>query len=428
MGSVFSKLRLLQPAAFVAKAIFVALVADAVLLSFILLRRAYRKHYFAKRDSRVFYYRQRWDALISEEIPYETWRQKPFDRGIIETIALDALDAAGPQEAAKLLKFLRSSGLIEKRIFEAREFRGWRRMSALVALGRTRAPEGIAALAEGLRDPDLETRLAALRGLGRMVCPQAAEEILAWIGDTGLSVPALPLQNALIQCSAERPQLLLPYVQHAKGPVREVLGRVLGEVANPSLAMDLMQFVGDELDELRAAAARAMSHIQPGLAYDVLNELAVDPVWFVRLRAIVSMGKLSNPRAVPALLRGLSDSNRLVRLRAAEALVQLRAAIGLAGFKTDMRSAASAVDDLEKIGLLSIFEQVAALKDRYGLHAFLTALENANLRGKLETEIQESRELTPEKRKSLQEVLQTGRPLLEPVAEEQATANVSPLR
>jgi len=428
MGSVFSKLRLLQPATFVAQAIFVALVADGLLLAFILLRRAYRKHYFAKRDARVFYYRQRWDALISGEIPFETWRGKSYDRRIIETIALDALEAAGPQEAAKLLHFLRSSGLIEKRIFEAREFRGWRRLRALVALGRTRAPEGITALAEGLRDRDLETRLAALRGLGRMACPQAAEEILAWISEAGLSVPALPLQNALVQCSAERPQVLLPYVQRAKGLEREVLGRVLGEVANPSLGLDLLQFASDELDELRAAAARAMSHMQPGVAYDVLNELSRDPVWFVRLRAIVSMGKLSSPRAVPALLRGLTDSNRLVRLRAAESLLNLRATIGLAGFKADMRGTATAVEDLEKIGLLSVFEQVVALKDRYGLHAFLTALENSNLRGKLEAEIQASRELTPETKTCLQEVLLTGLPPVERTDEEQPTASVAPLR
>src|SRR5258708_2830469 len=254
MESIFEKLWRLGPAAFVLKAIVVAIVADGLLLAFILLRRTYRKRYFAKRDAHVFELRQKWDALISGKIPFETWRKNSFDRGIIETIALDAFEAAGPEESARLLKFLRASGLIEKRIFEARQFTGWRRMKALVALGRTRAPEGIPALAEGLRDRDLETRLAALRGLGRMACPQAAEEILAWVGERGLCVPALPLQSALIQCSAERPQLLLPYVQHAKGPVREVLGRVLGEVANPSLAMDLMQFVGDELDELRAAA------------------------------------------------------------------------------------------------------------------------------------------------------------------------------
>ena len=384
MESAFEKLWRLGPAAFVLKAIVVAIVADALLLAFILLRRTYRKRYFAKRDAHVFELRQKWDALISGEISFETWRKNSFDRGIIETIALDAFEAAGPEESARLLKFLRASGLIEKRIFEARQFTGWRRMKALVALGRTRAPEGIPALAEGLRDRDLETRLAALRGLGRMACPQAAEEILAWVGERGLCVPALPLQSALVLCSAERPQLLIPYVLHAEGALREVLGRVLGEVATPSLGLDLLELVGDEHEELRAAAARAMSHVEPGLAFDALNELARDPVWFVRLRAIIGLGTLCNPRAIPVLLQGLTDSNRLVRLRAAEALVELG---------TEM---------------VSIFQQVTRTRDRYGLHAYLTAIENADLRGKLEREIQASAQITEDEKKQLEKILQSG--------------------
>src|SRR5467141_5310966 len=245
------------------------------------------------------------------------------------------------------------------------------------------------ALGEALRDSDVEIRLAALRGLGRTASPQAAEEILTWLGEKGLIVPALPLQSALIQCCAERPQLLLPYVQHAEGPLREVLGRVLGEVATPSLGLDLLQFVGDDLDELRAAAARAMSHTKSGLAFDLLSELARDPIWFVRLRAIVSLGKFSDPRAVPSLLRGLTDANRLVRLRAAEALVDL---------KKDMAP---------------IFEQVVETGDRYGLHAYLTALENADLRAKLEQELQGSREIKEEVRDRLEKVLRTGTLLAE---------------
>lgn len=402
MASIFEKLWRLGPAAFVAKAIVAAILLDGLLLAFILLRRTYRKRFFAKRDARVFELRQKWGALISGQIPYETWRKKPFDLRIVESIALDAFEAAGAEESARLLKFLRASGLIEKRIFEARQLTGWRRMRALVALGRTRAPEGIPALAEGLRDRVLETRLAALRGLGRMACPQAAEEILAWVGETGLSVPALPLQSALIQCCAERPQVLLPYVQHAEGSLREVLGRVLGEVATPSLGLDLLQFVGDDLDELRAAAARALSHTKSGLAFDLLNELARDPIWFVRLRAIVSLGKLSDHRAIPSLLRGLTDSNRLVRLRAAEALVEL------------------------KIEMAPIFDQVVQTRDRYGLHAYLTALENADLRKKLETEIQASTKINDEHKLLLQKVLQTGTlPAEEPARAEQAADKVA---
>ena len=384
MGSIFEKLWRLGPAAFVFKAIIAAIVADGLLLAFIFLRRTYRKRFFARRDARVFQLRQQWDALISGTIPFARWRNKKFDRRIVEAMALDAFEAAGPEESARLLKFMRVSGLIEKRIFEAQHLKGWRRMRALVALGRTRAPEGVPALAEALRDRRLEIRLAALRGLGRTACPQAAEEILTWVGESGLQVPALPLQSAFIQCCTERPQLLLPFVKQAEGSLREILGRVLGEVATPALGLDLLQFVGDEHEELRAAAARAMSHADSGLAFDALTELAQDTTWFVRLRAIIGIGQLADPRAIPTLLTGLTDANRLVRLRAAEALVQFPAL------------------------MLPVFRQVIQLRDRYGLHAYLTAVENADLRGELEAQLQHSTRIEDEQKTALQKVLQTG--------------------
>jgi HEAT repeat protein len=392
MESIFEKIWRLGPAALVFKAIIVAVIADALLLAFILLRRLYRKRFFAKRDARVFALRQEWDDLLSARVPYSAWRANAFDRRIIETIALDALEAGTPEECAKILRFLRFSGLIEKRIFEARHLTGWRRLRALVALGRTRAPEGINALGEALHDRDLETRLAALRGLGRTASPRAAEEILAWVSEKGLVVPALPLQSALIQCCAERPQMLLPYVQNAQGPLREVLGRVLGEVATPSLGLDLLQFVGDDLDELRAAAARALSQSPSGVSLDVLNELARDSVWFVRLRAIVSLGKLSDRRAVPALLRGLTDSNRLVRFRSGEALVALNSE------------------------MVPIFQQVVATGDRYGLHAYVTAVENANLLEKLESDLRASTSMMPDEKERFLSVLMSGSLAAEEIA------------
>jgi len=402
MGSTFETIRRLGPAALVLKAIIIAIVADVLLLGFILLRRAYRARFFAKRDARVIEFRRNWEALISGKIPYETWRKKRFDLRIVETIVLDALEAAGRDESARLLKFLRRSGLIDKLIFDAQRQRGWRRRHALVSLGRTRAVEGISALAEGLRDSELETRLAALRALSRTASPEAAEEILRWIGEAGLTVPPLPLQSALIQCCAERPQVLLPYLHHAEGPLREVLGRVLGEVAAPSLGTDLLEFAGDSLDELRAAAARALSHVQPGLALDALSELARDRVWFVRLRAIVSLGKLNHAGAVPLLLHGLTDSHRLVRLRAAEGLVDFRSEMVLT------------------------FQEVAATRDLYGLHAYLTALENAGLKSQLEAELESTERVNEQERKRLLAVLAAGTLSVEqPESSEFASAGTS---
>jgi HEAT repeat protein len=219
-----------------------------------------------------------------------------------------------------------------------------------------------------------------------MACPQAGEEILNWVAEAGLGVPALPLQSALVQCCAERPQILLPYLQHAEGAIREVLGRVFGEVATPSLGTDVLQFVDDDLHELRAAAARALSNAEPGLAINVLSELTQDSVWFVRLRAIVSLGKLGHIGGIPSLLRGLTDSNRLVRLRAAEGLIDL---------KTEMAP---------------IFEKVVESADRYGLHAYMTALENAGLQMKLEAELKAIEKVGADLNttKALLEVLRTG--------------------
>lgn len=383
MASTFEKLWSLGPAALVMKAILAAVASDALLLAFILLRRTYRKRYFARRDARVIEFRKHWDALVSGQIPFERWRAKPFDRRIVETIILDAFEAAGPEEAARLLRFLRTSGLLEKLIFGARHHRGWRRRRALVALGRTRAPEGIPALGEGLRDKDTDTRLAALRGLGRMACPEAAEEILNWVGEKGLTVPALPLQTALVQACAERPQLLLPYLRHAEGQVREVLARVLGEVATAAVGSELLQFAEDDLDELRAAAARALSHTQGSLSLEAICELARDPVWFVRLRAIVSLGKHNHPEAIAALLHGLTDSNRLVRFRSAEGLVQ------------------------REREMVSIFGRVVAMRDLYGIHAYLTALENSSMRETLEAELKEAREIREQEQRQLLEVLKS---------------------
>ena len=68
MAFDFEKFLRLGPAAFVLKAILAAVAADVLLLSFIMLRRGYRRWYFAKRDARVIEIGQQWDALVSGEI------------------------------------------------------------------------------------------------------------------------------------------------------------------------------------------------------------------------------------------------------------------------------------------------------------------------------------------------------------------------
>jgi HEAT repeat protein len=184
-------------------------------------------------------------------------------------------------------------------------------------------------------------------------------------------------------------------LRHAEGPLREVLGRVLGEVAGPSLGAELIPLAEDELPELRASPARALSHAQPRFALEVLSELAQDSVWFVRLRAVVALGELHVPEAIPHLLLALTDANRLVRMRAAEGLVDLKA------------------------DMVPIFAQVVATRDRYGLHAYFAALENAGLQTQLEAELGKTESFGRSENEGLLKVLRSGKLLEEPVVAQQ---------
>jgi phage portal protein BeeE len=58
--------------------------------------------------------------------------------------------------------------------------------------------------------------------------------------------------------------------------------------------------------------------------------------------------------------------------------------------------------------MVAVFEQVVGTGDRYGLHAYLTALENADLRAKLEQELESSTAISIERKARLRGVLQTG--------------------
>ncbi len=324
MGSVFRFLAGLGPAGLVLEALALTAAAISLLLAFILLRRAVRRRYLEKRDARTFALRQQWREILNGQIAAKTWRFDALDRDIVETIVLDRLEVAPGAEQAGLTDFLRTAGLLDIRIHEARALRGWRRRQALVSLGRMRAPEAIPALGEALEARKAETRLAAVRGLGHIATPEAAGPLLQQTVRGTVRVPERPLLAALLACCATEPRILLPFLRKAKASIRPLLARVLGEVAGPGMDEDLLLLSADPLSEVRAAAARALAHASPRAALAALAGLAEDEAWFVRLRAVVALGQQRDPRAIPVLLETLCDPVRSVRRRSAVALAQMR--------------------------------------------------------------------------------------------------------
>jgi HEAT repeat protein len=353
MEFVFNGIEKLGPAGLVLQAILVSLLGIVLLVGFIVLRRWYRARYFRRRNERTVVLRSQWDDILSGKIPAAAWRFDPLDCDIVESILLDSIEMSSAANLPPLLECLRVSGLLDTRIYQARTTQGWNQRTALLTLGRTRAMEAIPALAEGLDSPLRETRIAAVRGLGRTARMEAALPILDRIVTGQFDAPERSLKNALVNCCRTHPHILINYLEHSDGPVRELLARVLGELASPDLGEELLVLATDSLPEVRASAARALGNTNTPYSLPALHSLASDPEWFVRLRAVVALGQIENIGKIKILLHALCDTNRHVRLRAAWALARME-------------------PQLEQI-----LEQVVATKDDYALQAFVSELERS---------------------------------------------------
>jgi len=315
-------------------------------------------------------------------MPRNEWGDVPADSEAIITQALDRMETASAEEAARLLDFLRRTGLLDRILAEAWRTRGWKREAALVQMGRTRALEAVAVLVAALDDPNPETQLAAVRGLARTSLPQAGEAMLERVVAGDLALAGTSLQNSLIACTRMNPRILVPYLHLAQGSVRELLARVMAEVASVALGDDLLLLASDALPEVRASVARALAHAEFGFAFPALAQLATDEEWYVRLRALTSMGQFKQSRALPVLLRGVCDENRHVRQRAAEALAHVPDPTSVLRDVLKMEDAyalQAMIAELDRTGdfdkILKALESTASLTGRAEAEQLLEALE-----------------------------------------------------
>ena len=353
MGSGSSWFDSMGLAALMGKAIAFSLLGILLLVGFIVFRRWYRGRYFNRLSERTVALREQWPDILSGKIPGSAWRLNTLDCQIVEDILLDSIEVSPKDQLPPLLACLRNSGLLDLRIRQARSSQGWDKRSALLALGRTRAPEAVPALVEALDSHSEDTRVAAVRALGRVSSAQAAVALLDSFVSGDLRVPEHTLKNALLHCCRDVPQILFPYLNYVNGEPRELIARVLGEVAGPSLGEELLILAADPLAEVRASAARALANVPPAIAFPVLSTLAVDSEWFVRLRAVIALGTVEHASKIHILLRALCDRNRHVRQRSAWTLARMHQ------------------------GKEEILEKVVATQDNYALQSYLSELERS---------------------------------------------------
>ena len=328
-----------------------ALSGVAAMMAFIMGRRALRHYQTRRFDALSFKIHKQWREMVRGDVPAEEWRGDSMQCDILQSIVIQEISAATDKDREGLQEFLRASGLVDRCVQVVLGGHGWARRRAMLALGAMRLPEAIEPLSEVLDDWQLDTRMAAVQGLGRTHLAEAAEPIIECLMVGGLKVPPDPIANALVRCFMDQPTALLPYLRRSQGESRDLLARVASELATAAMADEMVMLAGDARPEVRASAARALVLAPVTLAIPALADLARDPVWFVRLRATTALNEIPHLRTIPILLEAVRDSNRLVRIRAASALSK---------FQEET---------------VEILRSIVDSRDRYALHAMISALE-----------------------------------------------------
>jgi len=314
-------------------------------------RRAWRTFSERRYEAVSFKINGQWRAIVRGDVPANEWQNNSQKIEILQAIVLHEIGAVTDKDRSGLQQFLRESGLLSRCVERVLNERGWSKRRAMLELGAMRVPEGIGPISESLDDWQLDTRITAVRALGLTGLPEAAESILEAFMVGGLKIPIGPIVDALMRCYKDEPEALLPYLRRSLGESRKLLARITGELATAQMADEILFLAEDPDPEIRASAARALASLPLPLAIPVLAKLVRDDTWFVRLRAASALNEILHPRAIPILLEAIRDTHRMVRIRAAT---------GLAKFEHET---------------LEILRSIVDSRDRYALHAMISALE-----------------------------------------------------
>src|SRR5882762_10003547 len=256
MNSVLNLFANFNAAFFWTVAVLAVFGGITMLLVFLVARRALSEHRIHRYDELALKIHSQWRDIVKGGVPGETWRKDPMQCEIVQSIVIQEIGAATDKDRAGLQDFLRASGLIGLCIEKVKEGHGWSRRRAILALGAMRVPEAIAPLSEALADWQLETRMAAVQGLGRTGLAEAAEPIIETFMVGGLKVPLDAVNNALVRCYIDRPGVILPFLRRSQGELRELLARVASELATAEMADEMIVLAEDPRPEVRASAAK----------------------------------------------------------------------------------------------------------------------------------------------------------------------------
>ncbi len=279
---------------------------------------------------------------------------KGMERRVVEEVLLDNARFLKGKARERITAACEDLGYVHDRVRQLRNPRWWKRSEAAEKLAAMKSPRVAPDLIALMKDPVPDVRMRAARALGHLEARTSIKPLIEAFRDPD-RWSALRIADILGGMGPEAAGELIE--SFATLPIRARVAAVdcLGRSRSHRAVPLLIKLLSDPDRDIRARAAHSLGLIgDPNFTPDLLRSLK-DPAWPVRAMAAKALGKLGRPEAVPPLREALKDREWWVRINAAEGLRKMG----------------------EK-GLTALVDAIEA-EDRYARHAAVATLEGAGV-------------------------------------------------
>jgi HEAT repeat protein len=197
------------------------------------------------------------------------------------------------------------------------------RLDAVVLLGKIKVLATLPHLTRALHDPQPIVRAHAAEALGWLEAPEASAEVARLLNDDDPSVRT-NAAAALLRIADPRTASALTQALGDLDPsVRGFAASALGKIREASSVDVLLVMLTVEEPENRLRVVEALGEIRDPQTVEPLVRCLTDSELTMRVKVAEALGKIGSPNALPALVCLLNDPNLAVRREAVEALEQI---------------------------------------------------------------------------------------------------------
>ena len=262
---------------------------------------------------------------------------EPAPIGTLRPESVEALlglrEALRGRDSTRVAELLERYGAVVMLERIAAHGRANRRLDAIVALSNARIPSSLPTLVAGIGDANRIISVAAARAAARTLA--RIEDLFD--RDRGAAALGRALDEAELpfgiveevvvlseEAATSLIQVLLLQERPRSAAVRAAVDGI-GRLKLLVFAEEVVRFLRDPDDEVRAAALRAVSRLGflPESSHGIVIAALTDDVDFIRIHATGAVRFLPRPQALSLLSDRLGDRSWWVRRAAADALVAL---------------------------------------------------------------------------------------------------------